>query len=286
MIHRNNSRAGFTLMEMLIVVAIIAILVAVMIPTLSGALEKAREATDLANIRSAYAEIQMNVLMEKGSAPYTIELKQLKAGWMTDSAANTLENLTDGHVEGEPGNGSGNTAVIEWLDDEQILKITFSGEGSGSGSKAAPPTRQSSMKSIAAGLQKGLQQLIPAGKEAQAASCLHSDSYTASNGDLVSVRELHISESTLENGVYWTDKKHSWRQLLEEAGTDLSGLEDQDGYVYLDSNYNPVSVSYYDVDGKYCYAFIESGKTYVLNKMPGERQHAGYYEDYAESLAK
>ena len=49
------NRKGFTLMEMLIVVAIIAILVAIMIPTFTAQLEKAREAADIANIRSAYA---------------------------------------------------------------------------------------------------------------------------------------------------------------------------------------------------------------------------------------
>ena len=49
---------GFTLMEMLIVVAIIAVLVAVAIPTFSSQLHKARVATDWANVRSYYAQLQ------------------------------------------------------------------------------------------------------------------------------------------------------------------------------------------------------------------------------------
>lgn len=44
---------------MLIVVAIIAVLVAIAIPTFNGALNKAEEATDKANIRAAYAENQV-----------------------------------------------------------------------------------------------------------------------------------------------------------------------------------------------------------------------------------
>lgn len=46
-------REGFTLVEMLIVVAIIAILVMVSIPMVNSSLEKARQATDEANNRSA-----------------------------------------------------------------------------------------------------------------------------------------------------------------------------------------------------------------------------------------
>ena len=44
-----RSRRGFTLIEMLIVVAIIAILVAISIPLVSSSLERARVAADQAN---------------------------------------------------------------------------------------------------------------------------------------------------------------------------------------------------------------------------------------------
>ena len=50
---RNNK--GFTLIEMLIVVGIIAVLVAVSIPMVNSSLEKARIATDAANERAAKA---------------------------------------------------------------------------------------------------------------------------------------------------------------------------------------------------------------------------------------
>ena len=46
-----RSKNGFTLAELLIVVAIIAVLVAVSIPIFNGQLEKARRAVDMQNAR-------------------------------------------------------------------------------------------------------------------------------------------------------------------------------------------------------------------------------------------
>ena len=51
-----NNEKGFTLPELLIVVAIVAVLVAVSIPIFTNHLEKSRESTDLANMRAAKAE--------------------------------------------------------------------------------------------------------------------------------------------------------------------------------------------------------------------------------------
>ncbi len=60
--YRRVNKKGFTLMEMLIVVAIIAILIAVAIPVFSAQLYKARVATDWANLRSFYADIQTDYM--------------------------------------------------------------------------------------------------------------------------------------------------------------------------------------------------------------------------------
>lgn len=51
------NKKGFTLAELLVVVAIIGVLVAISIPIFTSQLEKSRDATDMANIRSAIAEV-------------------------------------------------------------------------------------------------------------------------------------------------------------------------------------------------------------------------------------
>ena len=69
---KKNNNKGFTLMEMLIVVAIIAVLVAIAIPVFTNQLEKAREATDEANIRSAYAEVMACALTDAANGTNSV----------------------------------------------------------------------------------------------------------------------------------------------------------------------------------------------------------------------
>jgi prepilin-type N-terminal cleavage/methylation domain-containing protein len=60
------NKKGFTLAELLIVVAIIGVLVAISIPIFTSQLEKSRDAVTLANLRSAYAEAQTTYLTANG----------------------------------------------------------------------------------------------------------------------------------------------------------------------------------------------------------------------------
>ena len=61
-----KKNGGFTLIEMLIVVAIIAILVAVSIPMVNASLNKAKEATDAANVRAAKAAAMIEYMINDG----------------------------------------------------------------------------------------------------------------------------------------------------------------------------------------------------------------------------
>ena len=89
MFKKFTNKKGFTLMEMLIVVAIIAILVAVAIPTFTSSLGKAKAATDLANIRAGYAAAQIEALTVDSATDRTLYLQPdnfiLYGKWTSDS---------------------------------------------------------------------------------------------------------------------------------------------------------------------------------------------------------
>lgn len=53
---------GFTLMEMLIVVAVIAVLAAVAIPTISKSVHRSQEMADVANVRAYFAFLQADYM--------------------------------------------------------------------------------------------------------------------------------------------------------------------------------------------------------------------------------
>lgn len=77
-----KNQKGFTLAELLIVVAIIAVLVAIAIPVFTTQLEKSREATDTANVRSAYANIVSQYLTNADTGySMTVTAQQTQTGW-------------------------------------------------------------------------------------------------------------------------------------------------------------------------------------------------------------
>ena len=90
---KNNK--GFTLAELLIVVAIIAVLVAIAIPVFTAQLEKSREATDIANVRSAYATLMTEYLTNTDSAQsMNVAARQTQTGWQGPSG--TIVTMVNG----------------------------------------------------------------------------------------------------------------------------------------------------------------------------------------------
>lgn len=148
---------GFTLMEMLIVVAIIGVLVAMSVSILSGVIERAREAADLANIRNTYAEIMIKVLEDENIQPTSVKLTQKQDGWnkITD-AEDTLSRL--GTVEGTPeANG---TCEISWDSSTGTITFKFGEEASLFVVFPDEPNARSKRKDFAEAYVKVVQQLL------------------------------------------------------------------------------------------------------------------------------
>ena len=71
------NKRGFTLIEMLVVVAVIAVLVSIIIPMVTLASDKAAAAADAANLRSAKATIAVGMLEGKYADDETISAEEL-----------------------------------------------------------------------------------------------------------------------------------------------------------------------------------------------------------------
>ena len=123
-----KKRKGFTLAELLIVVAIIAVLVAIGIPIFTSQLEKSREATDAANIRAQYAQVMAEAITVDGNVNIDgkdfekINLRQKQPDWQTETIPNSLENFSV--IEGIPGT----QAWVEYRADTETVYIKFEGE--------------------------------------------------------------------------------------------------------------------------------------------------------------
>ena len=91
----NKKKSGFTLAELLIVVAIIAVLVAIAIPIFTSRLEKSRRAVDMANARNIMA------VAAAGINDGTIEFGQEKFGsYKTDICISVNETGTSFSASG------------------------------------------------------------------------------------------------------------------------------------------------------------------------------------------
>ena len=134
-----ESVQGFTLVELIIIVAILGVLLVILAPAYTKYIEKSREATDLANAKSAYNELMINIAeKEETPEPITFGLKQTISGWqsplpITVGGASFDGTNTDNWV-GTPGRNG--TCVVSYDKNKGVI-FTWSG---GSEDAAARPT--------------------------------------------------------------------------------------------------------------------------------------------------
>ena len=135
---RKRNRSGFTLMEMLIVIALIAVLIAIAIPVFASQLEKSREATDLANVRAAYAQVSTEAQLGNFEATVTVDLKQKQADWQSVDPVN-IGGIVHYKDQGDTDNWKGvaspnGTCVVSYSADRGII-FTWNGKADPSGQK-------------------------------------------------------------------------------------------------------------------------------------------------------
>ena len=92
-----GNKKGFTLAELLVVVAIVGILVAISIPVFTAQLSKARKATNLANLRAAKAAAVAEYLTSEseGTKNYNYDIATGKATVTDNKVATTERKLDD-----------------------------------------------------------------------------------------------------------------------------------------------------------------------------------------------
>ena len=117
-------------MEMLIVIAMIAVLIIIAIPVFASQLEKAREAADLANVRSAYAQVSEEVMLGNPNTIVTVNLTQKEADWQSMDPVN-IGGITHSKNQEDTDNWKGTaapngTCVVSYGEDHGII-LTWSG---------------------------------------------------------------------------------------------------------------------------------------------------------------
>lgn len=118
-------------METLIVIAIISVLIAIAIPIFIQQLEKVREAADLANVRSAYAQVSAEALLENPDATVTVNLKQKQADWQSLDPVN-IGGIVHYKNQGDTDNWKGvavpNGICVVSYDENCGIILTWSGK--------------------------------------------------------------------------------------------------------------------------------------------------------------
>ena len=130
---RSDRRAGFTLVELLVVIGIIALLISILLPSLAKARESANSVKCLSNLRSITQSVIMFAANQKG-------------GTMIDSDLRTSHGFSSQATPSLAGNGQGSAprilSELKYLNLQQSPRILFCPSASDAGIAFGGPPNQ------------------------------------------------------------------------------------------------------------------------------------------------